>query len=103
MPTRAANLFGDGFRRLGRSGSITGRIATVLTSSETPMRNALLIVAVVLFAVSLSFSASEKRYYSGINWGATNAVAAAGCAGFAVAGGLALLGAAVVHCFERRP
>jgi hypothetical protein len=66
------------------------------------MRNILLGAAGVLFLIALAFAATAEPF----NYGSSgdkvpNVLAAAAVLGFAMAGGAALIGAAVVHCFDR--
>jgi hypothetical protein len=66
------------------------------------MRNILLGAAGVLFLVAFAFAVTADPFRVDVSGSdMPNALAAATVLGFALAGGAALLAAAVVHCFDR--
>ena len=66
------------------------------------MRNILLVAAGVLFFLALVFAATKEPFHTDVSGSdMPNVLAAATVLGFALAGGAALLGAAIVHCFDR--
>lgn len=66
------------------------------------MRNILLGTAGVLFLAAFYFAVTARAFGSDPSGSdMPNVLAAATVLGFALAGGIALLAAAVVHCFDR--
>jgi len=66
------------------------------------MRNILLAASGVLLVIAFTFAVSSDPFnYDVSGSDMPNVLAAATVVGFALAGGAALLAAAVVHCFDR--
>ena len=65
------------------------------------LRNILLGIAALLFVLAVAFSVQNQKwqhFYNGVHMG-PNAIAGPASAGFAIAGGLTVIAAVIVHCF----